>query len=160
MDRESHRKFLPLLADAGLAPKIIRLNDTERCLERCQTFSEWRRYSNDDQLRRMGLDVLELFRAVHALDICHRDLHEGNLLVKDDRPLVIDLEHAVEVDPTWPCYDLYGPSDQVPILPDHQKAGGILGTTGIWWDAEFDQRFGLITVDMIFGPLVDLEASI
>lgn len=45
------------------------------------------------------------------------------------------------------------------MFPDHQKLGGILGSTGIWWDAECDPRYGLITMGMIFSSLGDMEAT-
>ena len=107
----------------------------------------------------MSRYVLKLIRQMHLLGICHRDLHDLNLLVQDGKPLVIDLEHAAEVDPSWPCYDLYGPSEMVPLLAEHRAFGGVLGSTGIWWDAEHDERFGLVTMAMIFGPLGSLEVS-
>ncbi len=115
--------------------------------------------SNQGEIKFMGCRVLEMIRTMHALGICHRDLHEDNVLVKEGRPLVIDLEHAVEVDPSWPCYDLFGPNDLIPLLPEHVAYAQQLGPTGIWWDSYHDQKIGLFTMGMIFGPLREIEAN-
>lgn len=98
-----------------------------------------------------------MIRLIHFLGICHRDLHEGNVVVKAARPMVIDLEHAVEVDPSWPCHDLYGPSDRFQLLPEHEGFGEMLGSTGIWWDADHDPKYGLFTMGIIFGSFRDVE---
>ena len=97
-----------------------------------------------------------MIRLIHSLGICHRDLHEGNIVVKAGKPMVIDLEHAVEVDPLWPCYDLYGPSDRIQLLPEHEEFRDMLGPTGIWWDADHDPKYGIFTMGMIFGSLRDV----
>ena len=157
-DRERHYRFLPRLAAAELVPRIIRIDNNERCLERCEPLSSWRKKSDQSEIKMMGRRVLEMIRAMHSLGICHRDLHDDNVVVKAGKPLVIDLEHAVEVDPAWPCYDLYGPNDLIPLLPEHVTYAQQLGPTGIWWGAYHEQRHGLFTMGMIFGPIEGVEA--
>ena len=73
-----------------------------------------------EQLRRR---LIELIRAVHALGICHRDLHDGDIVLDGDRPLVIDVDLACDVDQHWPCYDVYGPSDLIPVPKAHLEVG-------------------------------------
>lgn len=97
----------------------------------------------------MGERVLTVVRSMHALGICHRDLHVGNLLVDSaQRPLVIDLELACEADPSWPCYDLGGPSPEVPIPDDHARLAALV-PDGVWWDAELPP--GMTSLGSVFG---------
>ena len=96
--------------------------------------------------------VVELIKTMHQLGVCHRDLHAGNVVVgPEDRPLAIDVEWAIEVDPAWPCYDLEGPSSLIPTLPEHVAAGGSLAE-GVWWGNRGLARWGLTTMGDIFDP--------
>jgi hypothetical protein len=72
--------------------------------------------------------------------------------------MAIDFEHACEVDPAWPCYDLTGPSAQVPLLSAHaywrDRGGRVLGENGIWWNGPLEPSFGgqYVPLGLIFGP--------
>jgi hypothetical protein len=123
------------------------MDDNERCLKECLPFPKWQQNATPAELAEMRLLVIELITSVHAFGICHRDLHQNNLVLDDRRPLVIDLELACEVDPESPCYDLYGPSDTVPVPEQHVVVGGGYEVHGVWWDSPMD---GL---HRIFGPL-------
>ena len=91
----------------------------------------------DDQLRRL-----------HEHGVCHRDVHEDNLVVdRADTPLFIDFELAVDVSPSGPCYDRLGAASGVPVPPAHTRVGLC---AGVWWDSVMPDGFGLGTV---FGPL-------
>lgn len=147
LDRERHHAFLPRLAAAGLAPRIVRMDERQRCLERCTPFATWRRSVGATELSVMRAAVLDLIADVHALGVCHRDLHEGNLVVRGDRPLVIDLELACEVDPGGLCYDLTGPCEAIPVAEQHLDRADAYAEHGVWWDSPCD---GLAKV---FGPL-------
>jgi serine/threonine protein kinase len=111
IDRDRHQALMPRLAHAGLCPRILHMDGWHLCLERCESFSEWHRKASESELGAMRTKVIGLIQDLHAAGVCHRDLHEDNLVFKSGRPLVIDLEYACAVDPTGPCYDLYGPSE-------------------------------------------------
>lgn len=71
-------------------------------------------------------------------------------MVDGDRPLVIDLELACEVDPAWRCYDLTGPSAEVQVPEEHAVQGGRIGRHGVWWDAPLE---GPQSLGSILGPV-------
>lgn len=149
LDRQRHHLFLPRLSEAGLAPKIIRMDDRERCLERCCPFNEWRAGRSKWEVDEMANAVVQLIEHVHALGVCHRGLHSSNLLVgTDGRPVVVDLELACEVDPARPCFDFYGPVSGVPIAEQHVQVGGDYAVNGVWWDSP------IAGLAQVFGPLV------
>ena len=103
----------------------------------------------------MGERVLALVRTVHPLRICHRDLHLDNLIVDDNRqPLVIDLELACEVEPTWPCYDLGGPLAEVLVPRDHAAQVALGMPNGVWWDAALPSC--LTSLGSVFGRIRDI----
>jgi serine/threonine protein kinase len=101
----------------------------------------------------MGQLVLGLVKSIHSVGVCHRDLHRQNLVIDDGRPLVIDLELACEADPSGPCYDLYGPSEIIPVAEQHQAVEGDYARYGVWWDSPAD---GL---NRVFGPLSNLRPT-
>ena len=54
------------------------------------------------------------------------------MLIGDDDSLrFIDFVLAQWVDPSWPCYDLSGPSAEVPVPYAHANQGG--HENGVWW---------------------------
>lgn len=124
------------------------------CLARCDRFDIWWPTASADVLAETGRQVASAIRRMHALGICHRDMHHHNVMLHEGNPVFIDFEHAIEVAPTLRCYDLYGPGE-VSLLPDHVRWGGVLGTHGIWWGAPLEPRFDAQYVPMgkIFGPL-------
>ena len=93
-----------------------------------------------------------LVRAIHAAGICHRDLHIHNVVIAaDGSPLAIDPEHALEVDPQGPCFDVWGPDSGLPVAPAHVQIGGTLAKTGVWWDAPLSSM-QVTTLGSVFGP--------
>lgn len=136
------RRYLPRLATAGIAPPILEWFDGGVRMRRGLPLPEWVDAADRDARVEMRVLLLGLVQALHDAGVCHRDLHWENVVLIDGRPLVIDLEHACEVEPSWPCYDLTGPSPNVSIPPEHARLGGLLGTRGIWWDAPIDPRWG------------------
>lgn len=154
LDRQRHHLLLPRLAEAGLAPQIIRMDDNERCLKECDRFEVWWRSASPAELEELRASVLELIEAIHALGVCHRDLHERNLVLDGGKPLVIDLELACEVNPEWRCYDLYGPSELIPVAEQHVAVNdGLHSVHGVWWDSPAN---GL---HLVFGPLQKPESA-
>ena len=137
-----------------MAPEIIRMDDEEICLKECDRFEVWWRSASPAELAEMRSCVLELIEGIHALGVCHRDLHDRNLVLDGGKPLVIDLELACEVDPAWRCYDLYGPSDSIPVAEQHADFNdGHHSVHGVWWDSPVS---GLRSV---FGPLQKPESA-
>jgi tRNA A-37 threonylcarbamoyl transferase component Bud32 len=112
-DRDRHQVFMPRLSRLGIAPRLLHMDGRSICLERCQPFPEWHSAASESDLAVMRELVLRLIGDLHAAGVCHRDLHKQNLVFRDGRPLIIDVEFACQVDPAGPCYDLYGPSDDV-----------------------------------------------
>ena len=132
------------------------MDDFERCLERCDSFGEWSRHATEAETADMKSKVVTLIESIHALGVCHRDLHERNLVLWHGRPLVIDLELACAVDPAWSCYDLFGPSDSVRVAEQHLEDGL---ANGVWWEAKVEPRRRLTTMCEIFGPLNEVAAT-
>lgn len=133
------------------------MDDRERCLEPCTPFVDWLSGRPSDQVEVMASAAVGLIEGVHALGICHRDLHRANLVIGGDgRPLVVDLELAHEVDPTGPCFDFYGPGTGIPVAEQHRAldrvAFEVYVENGVWWDSPAE---GL---GRIFGPLASCLA--
>jgi len=145
---------LARLAGYGLTPEIIRWEPGAVVIRAGVWLPDWLRTANPDTVAAMRPKGLELVHGMHAQGVCHRDLHVENVVIVDGQPMAIDYEHACQVDPAGPCYDLTGPSDQVPLLAVHRQWGGVLGTFGIWWDAPLEPRFNgrYIPLGIIFGP--------
>lgn len=136
------RRHLPRLADGGLAPEILRWEHGAVLLRAGAHLPAWLQQADAAAIAAMRPRALALVHGIHSLGICHRDLHIENVVVIEGRLLAIDFEHACEVDVTWSCYDMTGPSEYVPVLPAHAKFGGVLGTYGIWWNGPLDDRWG------------------
>jgi RIO-like serine/threonine protein kinase len=159
--RDNRLKYMQVLAENRVGPAIIEVTDRWVDIEKHKTMGEWLEQASKSQISRMRSEILLAIRKVHSLGFCHRDLHLDNLLVgSSSEPLIIDPEHAYPCNSTSKCYDLYGPSESVPLPPAHVNVGGVIGTTGIWWGAEYDPRFGLISLAMLFGPLNDQKNPI
>ena len=148
--RDQTHRFLPRLATAGLTPEILELTDTRLVTREGVPFHNWWRVADNSSRADMRPLVLELVRSMHALGICHRDLHDRNLVLRreDETPLVIDLELACDVDPSGACYDLDGPPS--PYLcrelmcasgePSRPASGGEYGPWGLLHGAWRDLR--------------------
>jgi serine/threonine protein kinase len=153
---QAHR-YLPRLAKAGLTPEIVELSDTEVVTKLGQPFRAWWPTADSLALAAVRSRVIELIASVHGLGVCHRDLHDGNLVLDlDGRPLVVDLEWACEVDPSGPCYDLYGPSPKVPVPAAHLQVGGPFAK-GVWWGNQLGS--GYTALGDIFGPIAKLPRA-
>ena len=157
---EAARKYLPRLSAAGVAPQVVEWVQGGVILERGVPLPEWFERASGDAVALMRPSVIALVEKLHGEGVCHRDLHWQNVVIFGDEPRIIDFEHALDVDREWPCYDLLGPSERVPLLAAHATFGGVLGTQGIWWDAERDERWGLMyrPLGELFGPLQSSEA--
>lgn len=154
------RSHLERLAAQSLTPPIIRwepgIGSHGGVVQATGTpLTDWLTSANPEVVAATRPKVLALVHGIHAQGICHRDLHIENVVLVSGRPMAIDFEHAIEVDPEWPCYDLSGPSECVPLLPAHAEWSGVLGTYGISWDGPLDERWSgrYVPLGMIFGPV-------
>jgi hypothetical protein len=149
------REFFPLASEAGLAPRIISRTGDVLVVARGTPLPEWLESADPVAIRALRERVLQMIIRLHTLGVCHRDLHWANIVIIDGEPLAIDFEHALRTDASWECYDLYGPSDLIPLLADHAKFQQVLGTQGIWWGAQRDERWGSAYTPLgyVLGPL-------
>ncbi len=102
----------------------------------------------------MGLKVLSRVRELHSHGVCHRDLHVGNIVVRQGQPLFVDMEFAAASDPAEPCYDLVGPEPSGVPVPRRHREQPNANLHGVWWDAE---NCEVETLGCAFGPLQDLS---
>jgi tRNA A-37 threonylcarbamoyl transferase component Bud32 len=110
------------LSDAGLAPEIIRTTTTHLTTKTHTTLTEWLHgQTAEHEMKLMGQRLVDRITELHTLGVCHRDLHDGNVVLTDELvPLFIDPAFAIACDPRAPCYDLIGPdSSGVPVAPAH-----------------------------------------
>jgi len=142
--------FLRRLSTGGLIPEIFDWNEGNVAMRKGIPLNEWLVTSDRSTRDAMRAATLALIHDVHSAGICHRDLHSGNIVILDDRPLAIDFGLATEVEAAWPCYDISGPSKWVPVPHAHAVQGGVIGTTGVWWDAAKDPNW---PSDPYYGPL-------
>lgn len=147
--------YLPRLAAAQICPPIVDQSRDGVFLRRGVRLPDWVATAGPDEVATMRPLVIDVVRRLHSEGVCHRDLHWENVVAIDGQPFLIDLEHACDVDPAWPCYDFTGPSAEVPLLQAHARFGGVLGTTGMWWGAELDLRWAdrYRPLGKVFGPL-------
>ncbi len=154
---EAEPSFMRRLAERGLVPDVLDWANDHAVIAMGEPLNLWLAGSTDLARREMREAILDLIYAMHAAGVCHRDLHSRNIVIIDGHPLVIDLAMAAEVDPAWPCYDLTGPSPQVPLPSEHACQGGLIGTHGVWWDAPKDDRWlddpHVAPLGIVFGPL-------
>lgn len=163
MESEPHRRELPTgsdrdhfvltytqLSEAGLAPEIIGVTATEIATRRHGTLTNWLlRAPPEKALYEMGCQLVERIEALHATGICHRDLHDGNIVLRGELPLFIDPAFAITSDPASACYDLDGPkASGVPVAPAHASQNDA-HRCGVWWDAPIGYR----TLSHHFGPI-------
>jgi serine/threonine protein kinase len=127
-------EYYQLLADAGLAPKIIRVTEREIEAVKHTTLVDWLSAKpSEDEYEVMKNALFRLLRAAHATGICHRDVHIRNIVVGDDgRPLLIDPALAAP-SVNAHCYDLEGPElSGVPVPDEHVRQRGD-NACGVWW---------------------------
>lgn len=135
------------LSDAGLAPAIVRITADEIEAVRHRTLEDWLAVTPFGQRADMKEAVRRLLLAVHAIGLCHRDVHVGNIvLTADERPLLIDPELATP-SVNGHCYDLHGPEvSGVPVPPEHLREPG--HERGVWWGSPVKHR----SLEAAFGP--------
>lgn len=145
------RRFLERLQGTGLVPEVQSVEETEDRAEIRLGFHlplvMWMS-DHRDGATAMKSAIDEQLRRLHDHGVCHRDVHEDNLVIeKSGTPLFIDFELAIDVSPSDACYDRIGPASGVPVPPAHTRVGLY---AGVWWDSVMPDGFGLGTV---FGPL-------
>ena len=136
----------------GLAPRILAEDRETVTFERLpRTLRQWWVANEDPVARAMMKTRLKVRIAeLHAVGICHRDLHSENAMVDEDESLYfIDFALAQWVDPAWVCYDLNGPSAEVPVPYAH--ATQAQHEHGVWWGPAISARC-LVNV---IGPVPD-----
>lgn len=81
----------------------------------------------------MGRRLIAQIDVLRGEGVAHRDLQLNNVVLDEhETPLFIDFETAIRVDPTWPCYDIDGPSKHMEVPEIHHDIGL---HDGVWWDA-------------------------
>lgn len=147
--------FYRRLSAEGLSPEIARATDAELVTHWYPSLLEW--LAGQAGVRRdVGLTLLRRVNQLHSHGVCHRDLHDGNVVVRDGLPLFIDLEFAIATDPERPCYDLYGPAiSGVPVPRRHAEQLGSPNANGVWWD-----NAAHTTLASIFGTVSELESAL
>lgn len=151
--RMQAQRYLRRLERACLTPEIIELTEQGVRTRRGLPLAEWWPTADPEQLSGMRGRLLQLIEAMHTLGVCHRDLHDRNVVIgPGGRPLAIDLELACDLSPGQRCYDLRGPSDQIPVPVQHIRVGGSF-RGGVWWGSR--DLGGYRALGEIFGPLDD-----
>jgi serine/threonine protein kinase len=140
----------------GLAPRILAEDHETVTFERLpQTLKQWWE-ANEDSAERAAMRTRLRDRIVelHAIGICHRDLHSENVMVDDEGSLYfIDFALAQRVNPEWSCYDLSGPSEDVPVPYAHACQADHEG--GVWWGPAISVRClaNVVGVKPAAGPM-------
>jgi tRNA A-37 threonylcarbamoyl transferase component Bud32 len=157
---DAERELMAEAAAAGCAPafdviegeptRVRLLTIRMRCFTRLRT---WLETASPEHQHELARSLLECVRRLHALGICHQDLHVDNVVVDGARPLLIDFELALRTSPDKPCYDLVGPAASgVPVHGRHLFQGII---EGVWWDSPTTQ---VTTIGRSLGSVADAEA--
>jgi serine/threonine protein kinase len=134
---EMHRRA----SVSGLAPDILAQDrETVTFVKLPWKLNEWWLQHTDDEARQeMKLHLRDRIVELHVAGICHRDLHCENVMVTAAGTVqFIDFGLARWVDPSWPCYDLTGASDHVPVPFAHAVQAG--HETGVWWGPGISDR--------------------
>jgi hypothetical protein len=122
-------------------------------MRRFTTLGQWMERASPEHRREMARALLDCVRGLHALGICHQDLHVDNVVVDGTRPLLIDFELALRTSPGKPCYDLVGPAESgVPVHERHLFKGI---TQGVWWDSPTTQ---VRTIGRYLGSVAEADA--
>jgi hypothetical protein len=147
--------FYTRLSALGLSPELVAATDEELVSRWYQPLWDWLA-ENPAELNPMGRLVVARVKELHGHGICHRDLHDGNIVVREGVPLFIDLEFATNSDPHRPCYDLYGPEPSGVAVPQrHAEQVGSPNENGVWWDNAAHRKLA-----SIFGPAIDLGSRV
>jgi tRNA A-37 threonylcarbamoyl transferase component Bud32 len=145
--------FYRRLSAEGLSPQIVTATDGELVTHWHPPLRDWIA-ERPGERRELGLAVLARVKELHGHGICHRDVHDGNIVVHDGVPLFIDLEFAIESDPERPCYDLYGPRISGVAVPQrHAEQLGSANANGVWWE-----NAAHTTLASIFGTVGELQS--
>jgi hypothetical protein len=139
----------------GLAPVLVSADEEQLTAQRCEPLILWlgRFPGRRDEMARA---LIARIKELHSCGICHRDVYDGNVLVRDDDvPVFIDFELATHADPSAPCYDLCGPGPSGVAVPAaHAAQVGSRNENGVYWDnAEHP------SLSTIFGPVASFEST-
>ena len=137
----------------GLAPVVVSADDEQLTTQACQPLLDWLA-AYPDRTHEMGVLLFARVKELHSHGICHRDLHDGNVLVRADGvPVFIDFDFATHGNPDAPCYDLYGPGpSRLPVPDAHAAQTGSRNANGAYWD-NAEHR----TLREMFGPVTDFD---
>jgi tRNA A-37 threonylcarbamoyl transferase component Bud32 len=157
---DDERKMMAEAAAAGCAPdfEVIEGEPTKVRLltirmKRFTMLGEWLEGASPERKRELARSLLECVRRLHALGICHQDLHVDNVAVDGTRPLLIDFELALRTSSDQPCYDLVGPASGVPV---HERHLFKEITEGVWWDSSTTQ---VRTIGRYLGSVEEADAQ-
>jgi hypothetical protein len=135
---------------AGLAPEVLDVTDDSIATRKYPTLTAWLHATPSSQeLAAMGRRLYERLEEMHQHGICHRDVHDGNVVLRDGEPLFIDFAFAFDSDLRRPCYDLEGPERSGVPVPTAHLTQDDDHRHGVWWDAPV----GFRTLAHHFGPL-------
>lgn len=122
------------LSDAGLSPRVIRVNDSYIEAALHQTLDEWLDEHRSDDVASRCDSALRSYcgGSNDEVGLCHRDVRCENVVVDSDgMPLLIDPAYATQ-SMNAHCYDLEGPGpSEVDVPLDHVNQGGA-SASGIW----------------------------
>ncbi len=131
---DTETRLLRIAHAAGCAPALTIEPPMTIRLPLLRTFTDWLGSASAEQKLIVTRRVLDQVRLLHRAGVCHRDLKASDIVMEGDKPLFIDFELGIEVDPDRPCYDVLGPSSGVPLPPIHAAIGL---TEGVWWDSTY-----------------------
>lgn len=131
---ENETRFWLKAAELEVAPpiEVVRLstNSTWYGYLKMETLTPFMKELklSDRRKRKVGRHLYQKIKTLHENNIAHRDLHMGNVVMKDDEPFVIDWEFATEVN-SEVSYDFYGDeASGVPRPKPHTNS------KAIYWD--------------------------
>lgn len=101
-------------------------------MPRYELLADWLLTPGPIDIATMWQALLDCLTRLHHSGGCHRNVHERNVVVDGLRPLLIDFQLAVDVEPTSGCFDLCGPASRVAVPQAHSHAGI---NEVVWWDS-------------------------
>jgi hypothetical protein len=153
-DWENAVHWYARLSEVDLAPEIVGEAEN-RLVVRCyEPLPDWYATHGAGARAEMGVRLLARVEELHGYGVCHRDLHVGNVVVRDGVPLLIDTEFAIAADPAAPCYDLVGPDRSGVPVPQRHAEQPNANRHGVWWDADNPE---VTTLGRAFGLVADLR---
>lgn len=148
-------KYMPMLAEAGIGPKILEIGEDYIVMEKLRDFKDWYDHLNPSkatnisrrEIFKVGQKVYNRIGIMHSMGMAHRDLHHRNLLLDDNLdPFFIDTELSCDADSNDIPYDLYGPKISQVQPPNIH----VVLSIEVWWDTGTGKSQGM---GKLFGPL-------